>query len=116
MPKRAILLSHIAIILLAVAVPIYVRLSFAPDQRLNFVTSTCEMSMIPAFYLAPLILPTRSYSLDEINRGLYDPALDARIYFCVLTGMNVLVWSATWALVLLIFRLTRTRHINPQSI
>lgn len=113
MQKRAVLRIYIAIIVVAVAVPVYVRLSFGRDQRPNLFTSVCEMSMEPAFYLASAVLPDRTYSWENLAR--YDPVYDARIYFCVVTGMNVLFWTVTTAFVLLVIRLLRTRRVGRQT-
>ena len=113
MPTRALLRIYIAVIVVAVAVPVYVRLSFGRDQRVDLFTSVCETSMIPAFYFAAAVLPVRSYTLATIDR--YDSVSDARIYFCVVASMNVLFWIATTAFLLLVVRLLRRRHIAPQA-
>jgi hypothetical protein len=113
MRRRRLFQIYTGVVVAAVAIPVFVRLSFAPDQELNMLTSSCETSMIPAFYLASAVLPVRFYTPETIAQ--FDPAHDARVYFCVVTGMNVLVWTAITTVLLFVGRLAVRRRPHPTA-
>jgi hypothetical protein len=113
MRGRHLFQIYIGVVVIAVALPVYARLSFAWSQRPNLLTSFCETSMIPAFYLASAVLPVRFYTPETLAQ--FDPGHDARVYFCVVTGMNVLVWTASTTVLLFVGRFAGRRRPHPTT-
>src|SRR5687768_8363795 len=98
---------YVVTALVAVAVPFYVR--FAPSSPSGEppypLARVCMFSMIPALYLTVAVLPSRYSYIGGFDDD--DPVYHARIAFSVLVAMNVLFWTATSAIVVLVVRRAR---------
>ena len=114
MRNRTVRRIYVAVAVVALAIPAYDRWSFAREQRVDWFTFSYEATLVPAFYLAAAVLPDAQLPAGTLP---YIPWwLDARFYFCVVTAMNVLFWTAVTTLVLLVARLVRRRPVATPSI